>query len=765
MKTFTDLFNKFLDRMNIKIGQLVKQLQDNNIPIPRHTLNNWKRGKTQNPRHPEDILKLARVFKLSEAETSEFLRSAGHPSVDELRQNGAYTEMLSCWNIPHLELPVTPFFVGRKEEIQILTDALTVDSRPVAIIQGMGGVGKTTLAAYLAYQLKSAFPDGILWANLEQYNPMQLLNSFVSVYGEDVSTYTELADRQRVVRDILSRKKVLLVLDNVQKEAELTAFLPIGGRAAALITTRRHNLWATRFANACITLNPFDAKKQESLELFANILGETVLQESEAALVELADSLGHLPLAVEIVANRLASEPNWSIDRFLARLRQEKRRLDLLRFNDDVSVRLSLNISFETLGEESQNFLVSLGAFGGVDFSIEAAAIITHTSEFIAHDHLAKLYTLSLLQLGHGKDRYRLHPLVREFAREKLRDVTPVKRMARYYLAFAGDNKKENSQDFAVLDAEHDNLEVALTAAWEHQLVDELVSGANALCPYWERRGLYETATLHLERALEEARRREKPVALARTLHRYGRLEVRQGAYKDATNHYLEGLEIARRLKEISLICALEQSLGALAARQGLMSQAQDWTEKALARARQLSDGDRIFNLLNNLGGIMYNSGQLIQAQTLFEDALQLVGVLEGQAAASRQCVLLRNLGHLASDLGDHDLAKTYYEQGWSLASEQDDQTRLCDLLDTMGYEEYLSGDIGEAERQFKQGLKIARNMYSPLFICRHRANLGLLDTHQGLYDAAHRHFKDALQLAEDTGSNWDVCTVHNRWG
>lgn len=761
VKDFTQLFNTFLVKLNLGIGQLIQRLVDNKTPIPRDTLNNWKSGKTHKPRYPEDILKLARALTLSEVETNELLRSAGHPPVDALRQLSEHKALLSYWDTPHQGLPAPSFFIGREEEIQQLTQALTAESRATAVIQGMGGIGKTTLAAFLANQLSQLFPDGILWADLEQYNPMALLSSFVHAYGEDVSEYTELTDRQRIVRDILSRKKVLLVLDNVQKEAELSAFLPIGGKAATLITTRSHNLWAVRFARACVSLKPFDVERQEALQLFTQLLGEQSQQDATMALSAIADSLGHLPLAIDIVANRLVNEPGWDIGRFWARLRQEKRRLDLLNYNDSIGVRLSINISYEALDQELQQFFVRLGVFSGVDFDIAAISAVTQTPLFTTQDYLTKLYMLSLLQTGQTQNRFRLHPLLREFASEKLQDFTSVKRMASYYLAYA----VEHETNYDALDVEYSNLEAALTAAWEHELIEVLVNGANALYAYWETRGLYETAMLHLERAQEVARRLENQLALAQTLHRYGRLAVRQGVYDQAKRFYLEGLQVSRSINNISLVCALEQSLGALAARQGAMKQAQDWTEKALIRSRQLADDNRIFNLLNNLGGIMANSGQLIKAQGHYEEALQLVQAIDGQTAMRRQGVLLQNLGRLASDLGDQDQAVAFFHQAWALAVKQDDQARLCGLLDNLGFEQFLLGNIEEAGIQFKQGLKIARNINSPLFICRHRANLGLLDMVQGKIEAAHRHFGDALQLAQDMGANWDECLIRNRWG
>lgn len=140
---------------------------------------------------------------------------------------------------------------------------------------------------------------------------------------------------------------------------------PTTGQPAVLLTTR-HDL-AVMDDMERYPLQSFDPAQDESNQLFAQFLGENYVAEHQESLRKIADLLGHLPLAVAIVAGQLAANPHLLPVVILNELHKNKRRLDML-IREDRSVRLSFDLSHNALLIEKQSLFVTLGAFGGDDF-------------------------------------------------------------------------------------------------------------------------------------------------------------------------------------------------------------------------------------------------------------------------------------------------------------------------------------------------------------------------------------------------------------
>src|SRR5678816_2183935 len=94
----------------------------------------------------------------------------------------------------------------------------------------MWGIGKSTLAADAAHELKDTFADGILWGNLDNLNPT---DQFLSFLGTLDSTWQHSAPPEKVIlRDIFWQRirdrntQLLIVFDNVKDTRQLSELLP-----------------------------------------------------------------------------------------------------------------------------------------------------------------------------------------------------------------------------------------------------------------------------------------------------------------------------------------------------------------------------------------------------------------------------------------------------------------------------------------------------------------------------------------------------------
>ncbi|MEV6303034.1 hypothetical protein AB0M02_26710 [Actinoplanes sp. NPDC051861] len=194
------------------------------------------------------------------------------------------------WRIP---FPVDPEFIGRDTEMAALIEALEPGSRTVVnqTISGLGGIGKTQLAAHAAHAVADRFRI-VWWIEAEHRTTieasLQELGKALD-FGKNPST-TEVLARLSSFEDAA---EWLLIYDNAESPQSLRGLLPTRGSGVVLITTRYHDwpAWAPVFR-----LGPL------SDEAAAQVL--TKGSPSQAAQ-RIAEMFGCLPLALRQAAAQI----------------------------------------------------------------------------------------------------------------------------------------------------------------------------------------------------------------------------------------------------------------------------------------------------------------------------------------------------------------------------------------------------------------------------------------------------------------------------
>jgi transcriptional regulator with XRE-family HTH domain/tetratricopeptide (TPR) repeat protein len=313
-------------------------------------------------------------------------------------------------------------FVGRSAEVATLTRLLSAKRAgpaPVVVVSGTPGVGKTSFAVHAAAELADAFPDGQLFLDLRGLDehplePTVILGRLINaVAPSERNLPHDAVERAGFYRTLLAGRRVLIVLDNAADESQVRLLLPGDGLSMMVITSRRRLTGletAHRLALAPLT-------RTSAVEMLTNLVGEQVAD--DATTVErLAELSGHLPLALRLIGHRLASHPDTSSARFAQRLGVEERRLETLTAGD-MRISAVFMSSYVQLSADTRRLFRRLALVPAADTGPAMAAVLADMPLESTEQALDELVEFGLLQTR-STDRYRLHDLVRLFARTRL---------------------------------------------------------------------------------------------------------------------------------------------------------------------------------------------------------------------------------------------------------------------------------------------------------------------------------------------------------
>jgi DNA-binding SARP family transcriptional activator len=327
---------------------------------------------------------------------------------------------------PPRQLPMAVAdFVGRDGIIERVTE-LFGDSRSVVTVcaSGQPGVGKTALIVHIGHMVAGQFPDGQLYVNL---GGVEGARTTEEILGEMLRALgvpgTAIPDDPRQLaaeyRSRLAGRRVLVVLDDAVDEEQIRPLLPGTGGNAVLVSSRRMLVAGLSSATG-VQLGPLT--ETEAWTLFSTILGAERVGREPRSARELVDLCGRLPLAIRVVASRLATRPHWSMSALAARMSDQHQLLDELTIGE-LDVRAGLAVSHGDLGELERvvfrRFALSptatlapwaLGALGGDTHPDRSTDRVIH-----------QLLTSHLIEPVAGRyERYTMHDVVRAFALEQL---------------------------------------------------------------------------------------------------------------------------------------------------------------------------------------------------------------------------------------------------------------------------------------------------------------------------------------------------------
>ncbi|WP_344665003.1 AfsR/SARP family transcriptional regulator [Catenulispora yoronensis] len=627
-------------------------------------------------------------------------------------------------------------FTGREAEIRrLLADAANADTSALVIsaIDGMGGVGKTTLAVHLAHRLVDQYPDGQYFVDLQGFtvgveplSPMRALNVLLRSSGVPPEVIPQdLAARSAVWRSTLTGRRVLVLLDNAADVAQVRPLLPAEPGTLVLIASRRRMTALEGAVPLPLDVMPED----DAYKLFSHIAGaDRIAAEPEEAKAVLT-LCGRLPLAIQIAAARLRDRPSWSVGDLVSQLRRRGGRARTL-ISGDRNVMTVIGWSYQHLAVSQKLLFRRLSAHPGHDFDAHSAAALSGLSLEQVEDGLEDLLDINLLQQPRT-GRYSFHDLVRDCAQdlhardddEEVRQAT-LRRLFDYYLI----STVRWCRAMGV-----ENRYVEFKAHQEPNHLKEVQSYEAALSLFEDE---YRNIAAAARNAAAGGFDSHAWQLVCAMLPFFGRLNQ----WSEAEDLYSMALVSVRRLGLDYGESACLMGLAAVRRARGAVSEAHELISHAIEISRARGDLLAEACQLTNLGGIFLDENSFNESRECFLAALDLavrLGDSDLQATLNNSLgVTCRELGRLAEAL-DH--FSRSFEPGIASGELRTRVYALCNIGEVLN----LQGRTSDARRRYEEALELSGVNRSPR--SRALALAGLCAVHRASND-----FSRALEAGRE---------------
>ncbi len=707
---------------------------------------------------------------------------AGETTPSLLRPSG------SLHNLPS---PSTSF-IGREEELADLAELLAdPDCRMVTIV-GSGGIGKTRLALEAAAQQIGSFTHGVYFISLAAVNAAEsIAPAIVESLGVPIPGNQP---PRELLLNYLREKEVLLVLDNLEhlllpsvppagQEAEggaalLTEMLRCAPHLVLLSTSReRLNLreeWvygiggleytrdeAVKEGDVCSAVALFQQRAHQADRHF---VPDAAQASHIARICQLVEGM---PLGIELAATwvtvhscaQIAREIERSLDILTSRMRNVPER--------QRSIRATFEHSWQLLSPAERDIMARLSVFRG-GFPQEAAAQVAGASP----TSLSALLDKSLIhRLPSG--RYDLHPLLRQYAAEKLGASPHARRQA----------EMEHARYFAAFLARQ---EECLQSAAQKEALARIAPEIENACQAWQTAVTFGDA-VEVERCLESLYRfydiqcrfqegidlfaqaidrwsgdREQARLLGKIIGRQGVLYRRLGRYHQALVATEQCLKIFERLgaRAEQAFCMI--NMADTLRHQGKYQEAENLARQSLILSRQSEDQWGTARSLYLLGLICYRTGDVDRAEELLNESLTT-----SHESGNPRLVMpaLSTLADIACHQGEYDRAISMFDECLTLSRELGDQFNVAIHLNNLGTVLHVLEKYKEASLFFQESLEICHEIGDRVGEAIALSNLGKVIHELGMYDEAIAYYREGLAIGRSTNDQWAVVSCLNNLG
>jgi transcriptional regulator with XRE-family HTH domain/tetratricopeptide (TPR) repeat protein len=610
--------------------------------------------------------------------------------------------------------------IGRNAELDMIRTAL--ECRQHVLLQGSGGMGKTSLAAEAATHFLNSEQRTVFWVRMGEHDPNAILEAVQRYFEQPYRLGVSLAERQHMVRQMLSEVGIVVLDDVWNGNALFEVFKALPISVPTIITSRL----SFSITNA-ITVSVRELDAESSLALMKEHSGDcAALPEA----LELCQDLGNHPYAIEIAARTLGAQRLTPSE---LRLLIADRPADLKvpgEFAEEgrESVAALLNASLSRLGTDERRVFSSFGDAFAPSLTTSLLAILRNETDTIKLERaLLQLQAHGLLERVAASEThasyYRLHSLTHSYARTLKKRTNRTLIVA---IEACRDFAATNSGDYNRLEAERGNLLGAAETAMhlgESALLIDILSSLAVRGIYFDARGHDSQSLALLNAAIEAAEVNELHQEAHFLLAKLGNTYMNHiGDFDYALQAYQQSLELARLLENTNREALLLSIIGMVRFRQNepdakayldqaytlavanaddkalsvilqhlshyaMMNLPPDYesgwqfADQAISVATRMENNEARFTAMINRGGCELELSRVTEAIATHQSAYDFA-VKSGHR--DWQGIALHSLGEDYNILGDRNQARTHLEKALTLFREIRAEGRVRALAEFM---------------------------------------------------------------------------------
>lgn len=596
---------------------------------------------------------------------------------------------------------------GRDDLVLRVLDLLRDGER--VLLTGMGGIGKTSLAATLSAEYVRASGQPVIWLETGFQNAREILLALARAFNQQ--SILSKPDPAAAVMELLASQNGLLVLDNCWNASALFEVMnAVPNHLPALLTSRQR----IPIDGEVIDVGILDA--DDARQLLAYHARREFREDAD--LPDLLNMLGHHPYAIEIAGKQLKAQPGLSVRELRARYLRGTHEIAVpggYGSAERQSIERVIAASVDTISDDARSILTHMGALASPRASLELIALILDAQPDRLEPAFAELEQSSLLDMGesgaYGRPVCRMHDLIYSYCRERFRESGLDRRaLVRGMRAYLG----SHSREVMAVELEYTNILGAVRAAGHLGDSRAVIALLRAVMVdgYFDARGYTPELLEHLDEAIRLADTLpDEQESLHYLSSKRANAYQMQGRLDDAFQENLIALATAPNTYRRALLAT---TLGTIAHRLKREGEYQIYLNEAEAVARKHDIQEVLSRIMEYRGNIAMSQGKPVEARAFLVDA---VGFAEHLNMPDRAFFALYNLAFVEIELGDYDAAEQRLERAYQLAVEQENDLWKGMCYSSMGRCTHARGDRDTTYRLMTQALQIYERTGSLPFV------------------------------------------------